>query len=61
MKASTPQGTRATDARPARAPTMIRFQKSLLDRIDAAAKRRGISRSAWVQYTLSKVLDDEQG
>ena len=28
-------------------------------RIEAAAKRRGISRSAWIQYTLSHVLDEE--
>ena len=40
-------------------PTTLRFDPSLLARIDAAAKRRGISRSAWIQYTLSRVLDEE--
>ena len=40
-----------------RVPAMIRFDARLLERIDAAAKRSGISRSAWVQYTLSQVLD----
>jgi molybdopterin-guanine dinucleotide biosynthesis protein A len=43
-----------------RQPTMIRFDRALLARVDKAAKRRGISRSAWVQYTLSKALDDDE-
>ena len=42
-------------------PVMIRFDRELLDRVDAAAKRRGISRSAWVQYTLSRALDIGDG
>jgi predicted HicB family RNase H-like nuclease len=37
--------------------TTLRFDSSLLARIDAAAKRRGVSRSAWIQYTLSRALD----
>ena len=40
-------------------PTTLRFDPNLLERIDAVAKRRGISRSAWIQYTLSRVLDEE--
>ena len=40
---------------------MIRFDRDLLDRVDAAAKRRGISRSAWVQYTISRALDIGDG
>ena len=44
-----------------RAPTTLRFDPELLARIDTAAKRRGISRSAWIQYTLSRVLDEEGG
>jgi predicted HicB family RNase H-like nuclease len=40
-------------------PTTLRFDPDLLERIDVAAKRRGISRSAWIQYTLSRVLDEE--
>ncbi len=42
-----------------RIPTTLRFDPDLLARIDAAAKRRGISRSAWIQYTLSRSLDEE--
>ncbi len=43
-----------------RRPAMIRFAPDLLARVDRAARRRGISRSAWVQYTLSKALDEEE-
>lgn len=43
-----------------RVPTMIRFDRDLFAKVDAAAKRRGISRSAWVQYTLSRTLEDEE-
>ena len=41
-------------------PTTLRFDPDLLARIDAAAKRRGVSRSAWIQYTLSRALDEER-
>jgi predicted HicB family RNase H-like nuclease len=47
------------DAR--KTPVMIRFDRDLLQRVDAAAKRRGISRSAWVMYTLSHALDVGEG
>ena len=39
---------------------MIRFDRALLARVDRAAKRRGISRSAWIQYTVSRALDEEE-
>jgi len=38
---------------------MIRFDAELLARVDQAAKRRGISRSGWIAYTVSKALDIE--
>jgi hypothetical protein len=50
-------GARAPVTR--RKPAMIRFDAVLLARVDRAAKRRGISRSAWVAFTLSKALDAE--
>jgi hypothetical protein len=43
-----------------RTPAMIRFDTALLARVDKAAKRRGVSRSAWVAFTLSKALDEEE-
>ena len=41
-----------------RVATMVRFDAALLEKVDAAAKRRGVSRSAWVQYTLSEALEE---
>jgi hypothetical protein len=42
-------------------PVMIRFDRALLERVDTAAKRRGISRSAWIQFTVSRALDTGEG
>lgn len=42
-------------------PIMIRFDPALLQKVDAAAKRRGISRSAWIQYVTSRALDSGEG
>ena len=40
-----------------RIPTMVRFDAALLAKVDAAARSRGVSRSAWIQFTLSEALD----
>ena len=42
-------------------PVMMRFDRDVLTRVDAAAKRRGISRSAWIQFTVSRALDQGEG
>jgi hypothetical protein len=42
-------------------PILIRFDAQLLERVDTAAKRRGISRSAWIQFTVSRALDHGEG
>jgi len=42
-----------------RVATMVRFDAALLEKVDAAAKKRGISRSAWIQYTLSEALEGQ--
>ncbi len=52
-------GARKIEDDAAKKPVMIRFDPELLERVDAAAKHRGISRSAWVQYTLSRALDKD--
>ena len=44
-----------------KAPVMIRFDRDLLKRVDEAAKRRGISRAAWVQFMCSRGLDQGEG
>ncbi len=36
---------------------IVRFPPDMLKRIDAAAKQRGISRSAWMLSVASKALD----
>jgi predicted HicB family RNase H-like nuclease len=41
-----------------RVATMVRFDAALLEKVDAAAKKRGVSRSAWIQYTLSEALEE---
>ena len=35
----------------------MRFDSALLQRIDAAAKRQGISRTAWLHVAASKALE----
>ena len=42
-------------------PIMVRFDRALLRRVDAAAKHRGISRSSWIQFTVSRALDQGEG
>jgi hypothetical protein len=49
----------ADDLRGTRKPVMIRFDRELLARVDKAAKRRGINRSAWISYVISTALENE--
>ena len=42
-------------------PVMMRFEPGVLTRVDEAARRRGVSRSAWIQYMLSRALDQGEG
>ncbi|XVJ51429.1 MAG: hypothetical protein HEQ32_04875 [Vampirovibrio sp.] len=44
-----------------RKPVMIRFAPDLLANVDKAAKKRGISRSAWIQFVLSQSLEKGKG
>ena len=52
-------------AQPQRKPTkervMIQFDQKVLERVDTAAERRGISRSAWIQFVVSQALDKGEG
>lgn len=40
---------------------MIQFDDKVLSKVDIAAERRGISRSAWIQYVVSRALDHGEG
>ena len=42
-------------------PIMVRFDPALLKRVDVSARQRGISRSSWIQYVISKALDGGEG
>lgn len=42
-------------------PIMMRFDPSVLEKVDTTAKRRGISRSAWIQFVVSRALDQGEG
>jgi predicted HicB family RNase H-like nuclease len=45
--------------RPRKVLITHRIDKELLARIDAAARRRGISRAAWINFYLSKCAEEE--
>lgn len=47
------------DAR--RTRVMMRFDPALLQRVDAAAKRRGVTRTAWLHMVASRALDQGDG
>jgi hypothetical protein len=40
---------------------MTQFDAAVLERVDAAAARSGISRSAWIQFVVSRALDQGEG
>jgi hypothetical protein len=42
-------------------PILVRLDRELLERVDRAAKRRGISRSGWVHYQISRALEADEG
>ena len=46
---------------PKRARVMMRFDPALLKQIDAAARRRGVSRTAWLHMVASRALDQGEG
>jgi predicted HicB family RNase H-like nuclease len=50
LKTAAPQETEKTVVN-------MRFDTALLERIDAAAKRQGISRTAWLHVAASKALE----
>ena len=60
-KPAAPTIEAAAEEEPRKAPVMLRFDRALLAKVDSAAKRRGISRSAWIQFTVSRALDAGEG
>ena len=41
-------------------PILVRFDPHILERVDQAAERKGISRSAWIHFMVSRALDQEE-
>ncbi|MGE3541547.1 MAG: CopG family transcriptional regulator [Candidatus Tectimicrobiota bacterium] len=41
-------------------PILIRFDPSMLQQVGKAARRRGISRSAWIHFMISRALEQEE-
>jgi hypothetical protein len=54
---ATPATPAALDQPVGKAVVNMRFDGQLLARIDAAAKRQGISRTAWLHVAASKALE----
>jgi len=54
------EGASKADAESRFIQTPIRFPKELLDRIDWAAKKRGLNRSSWLRYAATRELDKEE-
>jgi hypothetical protein len=46
--------------RTAKVPILVRFDRDLLRRVDQAARHRGLSRSGWIHYQISRALDAEE-
>lgn len=42
-------------------PVLSRFDEAVLEKVDIAAQKRGISRSAWIQYVVSRALEQGEG
>ncbi len=49
-----------TEEKEGRKAVILRLPPELVDAIDKAAKRRGVSRSAWMAFALSHALDAEK-
>lgn len=56
---ATPAVTADSEEDSRRKPVMIRFDRDLLARVDKAAKHRGVNRSAFISYVISRALETE--
>ena len=44
-----------------RIPVIVRFKPALFAKIDESARRRGTSRSCWIQMFLLRAIDADKG
>jgi hypothetical protein len=53
-------GVKRPVKRERKTPVLIRFDPHILERVDQAAGRKGISRSAWIHFMVSRALEQEE-
>jgi hypothetical protein len=51
---------RTASKREKKIPILIRFDPDILKRVNQAAKSKGISRSAWIHFMVSRSLEQEE-
>jgi hypothetical protein len=59
IAAASARGAAPADDNAGKAVVNMRFDARLLARIDAAARRQGISRTAWLHVAASKALEGD--
>jgi hypothetical protein len=59
IAAASTRGAAQADGNAGKAVVNMRFDARLLARIDAAARRQGISRTAWLHVAASKALEGD--
>lgn len=57
--AAVTSATSVLDIKAVKKPVALRFDDGLLARIDAAARRKGISRNAWISFHCAEALENE--
>ncbi len=58
---SLPVAEESSPKRRKKEPVTMKWDPDLLGRIDRAAKRKGINRTAYVHFKLAEALDQEEG
>lgn len=54
-----PEPEETISVRERKIPILVRFDPTMLQQVDKAARRRGISRSAWIHFMVSRALEEE--
>jgi len=52
-----PNEIKEEETRQNKIPITMRFDVNLLKKIDAASRNRGVSRSSWIHYVISKAIE----
>jgi len=52
------EGAGKKEKKEKRVPILLRVDPDILEKIDAAAKRKGIPRTAWILYHIGEALEE---